>query len=233
VITPLAPRSIGTADILADFAAMAWRNRVLAVLAVALITGELFLVEAIARRMALTGTLARLWLALANSPVIMLCDYAIGATLLGAERLFVRRWSVVTLPLYLVTVLAATIGLYAGLALLILPGLVLLARLSLAGICAMAQTLGPVAAIRTSWRITSESAGAILAVFVLIRAVELAGRFALSGHFGDPALALGPTLSTLRDLVSAVAQTATVFAGVAIYALLSGARDPAVADVFA
>lgn|GEM_PF-3399707 len=232
VISPFPPRRLGTADILADMAAMVWRNRVLAVLAVALVSGELFLVEAIMRHLALTDTRAWLWAALANAPLIMLCNYAIAAPLIGAERLFPRRWSLLGLPGYLATSLITTIGFYAGLALLVLPGLLLLARLSIAGPCVIARGLGPLAALRTSWQATRESTGAILAVLVLIRAIELAGRFAFSGHFGDPSLALGPVLTSLRDMVSAIGQTATIFACVAVFALLSGAREPAMADVF-
>jgi hypothetical protein len=71
------------------------------------------------------------------------------------------------LPAYLLAVLLITPATTLGLVLLVVPGLYLFSRMFLVGPVMVIESLGPIASLRRSWRLTASTAWTILAFLVL------------------------------------------------------------------
>lgn len=108
----------------------------------------------------------------------------------GSERTLERRlWLATTrLPALLVAALLATVLVVIGLFLLIVPGLYLAGRLSLAGPAIVIGRRGPVAGLRTSWALTEGGTVQTLGIVVL-------GVLAVAVVAAIPFV--GPVISTL------------------------------------
>ena len=226
-------RTISLGDILTEATAMIGRNAVLLVLAAAVLAGELFLFDAIARQMGPATQATRLLYALANLPIRTLFDYTIAALLISSERFNPHGWSITTLGSYIALSIISGLGMVFGFILLIVPGLILLLRWSVAGNFAIAQRLGPIASLRASWHATRGSAGAIFGMLVLLGMVSLVGLFAISGHFSGTPTPLTPVMTGVRDVFQGLLGAVGICVNVAIYALLVGAHDRDIGDVFA
>lgn len=130
------------------------------------------------------------------------------------------------LPPYLAAVLIITPATTLGLALLIIPGLYLFARMLLVGPVIVIEGLGPVDALRRSWALTAVHGGAILWFLVLVILFVLGTSVLASGigaALGVVMAAVG--LKTVGGFVAALvgAVISTLFtmgnaaAGVVIY----------------
>jgi len=133
--------------------------------------------------------------------------------------------------------LLSTIGVLAGLALLILPGLYLAARWLVAGPVLLIEREGAIAAIRHSWRLTAPIAWPLVSLLALLWAPPLLVAFGggvLSGLAFEEAVSQTSdlTVSALVYAVMSVVSVASWLAAVATYDLLCPRVDP-LEDVFA
>ncbi len=226
-------RTISTGDILAETTAMVGRNAVLIALAAVVVAGELYLFDLIQQQLGVVSPGTRALYASTNLPFRMLIDYAIAALLIASERLNPNGWSVVSLGSYIVMSVLGGLGMIAGFVLLVVPGVILVVRWSIAGNFAIARRLGPIAALRASWQATRGSAGAIFGVLALFAVVNLVVLFGISGHFVGTPTVLSPTMAVVRNLYLGAAGAVYLCVNVATYGLLAGIEDRSVGDVFA
>ena len=224
--------TISTGDILAEAGALFARNRVLVVLAAALLAGELFAFDMLLQWLGLGRPGTHALYSLANIPLRLLTDYTVAALLIASEQLNPRRWSIMSLLSYAVLSTLAGLAMLVGFAALIVPGVVLAIRWSIAGNFAIARGLGPVDSVRASWRATRGSAGGIFGALALVGMISVIGVFALSGHLGSTPAQLPPGMVMVRDVFTGLTGAAGACINVAIYALLAGAQDKTIGNVF-
>ena len=131
-------------------------------------------------------------------------------------------------PRFLLAVVTVSIPTGAGMYLLLIPGLYLMARFMLAGPMVIGkQPIGVLAAIGRSWRATRQAQFALLGAvaFIYLAAMLLGQPFMLlgqwlSGSGGDNPAALAIT-GALASLVAAAAQLASVLVAVVAYRRLA------------
>ena len=143
---------------------------------------------------------------------------AVGEAIRRAGRLY---------PRFLLAMVTVSIPTGAGMYLLLIPGLYLMARLMLAGPAVMAEKIGVWAAIGRSWRVTRHAQFALLGVVAVIylaamllgQPFMLLGQW-LSGAGGENPAALAIT-GAIAAGVAACAQLASVLVAIVVYRRLA------------
>ena len=132
-------------------------------------------------------------------------------------------------PAFFFLGIASTIGILFGLVFLVVPGLILIARWSIAGPVLLAQDVGVFTALRRSWFFT---AGCSWSIFLSLVAIYLPA-------FGLAAVAIGIELYLPSPLPATIAANVFLYVGialgwhsaVAIYSLVG--RPQGLAELFA
>ena len=160
----------------------------------------------------------QLVLAAAGVAVSIVASYLLLTAIVQRTGLRSREQGDAFLPYCGMSILA-TLGIFGGLILLIIPGLVIMARWMLAGTLVIARGDGPRKALGESWERTSGAEFAILIALLALIIVPVAVMIACGVLF-DPADPIGIGISQLASSgMSAVIQAM----GVALYGLIIGA----------
>ena len=153
----------------------------------------------------------------------VVATYLLIDAMLGETGLRDRSEKDVFLPFVVLSILY-TLGVLAGLFLIVIPGLVIMARWSLAQPMLMAQGLGAKRALGESWSRTSGAEIQILLAMLALLVVPIAVIIAC-GILFDPADAIGIVVSQLATSATTLVSAAM---GVALYGLIGGGRGSAV-----
>ena len=153
----------------------------------------------------------------------LIAGYYLLVELLRRERLMQSKGSVWS---YVGASLLAGVGIVIGLILLIVPGLYLMARWSLAPAIVLARGERAIESLESSWEATRESAWTLLLVFLLFFVVLLIGGtmvgFVIGVFAGIGGLMGSPLILVATQLLSALGSVIAIAFSVAIYHLLAG-----------
>lgn len=170
----------------------------------------------------MTAVTDQLVLGLANFVVGVIAAYLLLEAVVQRTGLRSRADGDVFFPFVVMSVLA-TLGVLGGLILLILPGLVIMARWSIAGALVIARGDGATQALGESWERTRGAEWPIIvAAFALL--LPLIVVIIVCGVLFDPADPVGIGLSQLFTSATSVVTQAM---GVALYGLIVGAPTAA------
>jgi hypothetical protein len=170
----------------------------------------------------MTAPMDQLVIGLGTFAVGVVAAYFLIDAMLGRTGLRVRAEKDVFLP-FVGLIVLYTLGFVAGLILIVIPGLVIFARWSLAQPMLMAQGVGPKQALGESWARTSGAEFPILVAALALLAVPVAVIIACSVLF-DPA---DPTGIVISQLAGSATSVVSVAMGVALYGLIVGGRGAA------
>lgn len=174
----------------------------------------------------MTSVTDQLVLALANFAVGVVAAYLLLEALVRRAGLRTRESADVFLPFVLLSILA-TLGVLGGLLLLVLPGLVIMARWSIAGVLVIARGDGATRALGESWERTRGAEFPIL-VAALALLLPLIVVLIASGMLFDPTDPIGIGVTQLATSGTSVV---TQSMGVALYGLIVGAPAAGLAGV--
>lgn len=155
------------------------------------------------------------------SIVSFLIQYQLYALILRSEGLIGEGVSSNRYLALLGSSIVSAIGVTVGMVLLVLPGLILLARWSIAPGMVIAEGQGPIASLSESWRATKASQWPIVGAFVVFGIVWLVLFGVLFSIIGFGAADLGSAGSALTfNLASAALTIASICVSLGIYRLV-------------
>jgi hypothetical protein len=167
----------------------------------------------------MTAPTDQLVIGLGTFAVGVIAAYVLIDAMLAKTGLRERAERDMFLP-FVVLVVLYTLGFVAGLILIVIPGLVIFARWSLAQPMLMAQGIGPKQALGESWARTSGAELPILVAALALLAVPVAVIVACAMLF-DPSDPVGIVIAQLAGSATSVVSVAM---GVALYGLIGGDR---------
>jgi hypothetical protein len=165
----------------------------------------------------MTAPMDQLVIGFGTFAVGVVAAYFLIDAMLGQTGLRERAEKDMFLP-FVVLVILYTLGFVAGLILIVIPGLVIFARWSLAQPMLMAQGIGAKQALGESWARTSGAEFPILVAALALLAVPVAVIIACAVLF-DPADPMGIVIAQLAGSATTIVSVAM---GVALYRLLVG-----------
>jgi hypothetical protein len=204
-------------DLLAATAKLAGSHAWRALLSVVLVSGS-----AAASRFAFEG----FW-RLAVWPVLLLCEYDLTRALLAGsgariEGGWLRRfWPMAGLCLL------SQFGIFAGLSLLVIPGILLAVRWMLAGPIQLAEERGIIDALKVSWAETSANAWLLLQALAILYGPFIAAALIVFSFADSEA----PAIHVILDLLARAGMVGSWICAVAAYRL-SGRQPAALGKLF-
>ena len=138
---------------------------------------------------------------------------------------------------YLLMLVPYTLGVMLGLIVFILPGLIIMARWSIAQPLLVARGDRPMQALGESWKLTKGNSVRLFLFYLLLIIVYIVAAMVLGAVLGALTLALGPSVALTANaivsgLLSAVVTVVFVAVFAAVHRQLSGPSAAAVSQTF-
>jgi hypothetical protein len=221
---------VRASDIFSEAAALIRRNLLLWAVGASAIFAATVGADLGVRAWLYTGPWAAILPSLLSFPIRETIVCLVIASLMRAERLAGRGWSPSAILPYFVAYFLATIATLFGFLLLIVPGVILMLRLPIFANLVIGQGLGPVEAMKASWKATRGSSGAIFVVMLVLNLASFTVVFMRGGQSGS-----GTTIARLiyGDALIGVLSMTSICMTTSIYALLVGRDHTLLTEVFA